>query len=72
MVKLFCCYAFGTDWDVHIYLVGKNEESVKTRFLSILEDGYGWWAGESIEEVKEIDGYKVTFKGKKLKLGENK
>jgi hypothetical protein len=72
MVKLFCCYAFGDDWDIQIYLVGKNEESVKTRFLSILDDDYGWWAGENVEEVNEIDGYKVAFKGKKLKLGENK
>lgn len=72
MKKLFACYAFGTDWENVSYLVGEDEETVKQRFIAMIEDDFGWAAGESVEEVKEIDGHKVIFKGKKIKLGDCK
>lgn len=41
-------------------MVGETKEEIEQRWESYL-DGYGWYAKAGVDEVNQVDGYKIII-----------
>lgn len=72
-MKLFRCDAEHTDYSSTGFIVASNETEAMNKWKAELDEAVGWYIGESVQEITEIDGYKVIFrKGKKISLESSK
>lgn len=63
-MKLWRCTAYGTDWDATELKVNANKEEMIEKWAEELNDGYGWYVDMDVEEVTEVDGYRIKVESK--------
>lgn len=68
-LKLWMAYCWMRDAEPTSLIVAATEEEALAKWKIELDEWASWYICESVEEVSEIEGYKVVFrKGKKISL----